>query len=64
MDYTQYEERTAEYMRLVISMMKKHAIAQTPANYAVWYEYVSGNNANLMEALDDELAENGYLTEQ
>lgn len=64
MDYTEYEERTAEYMRLAISMMKKHGIAQTPANYAVWYEYVSGNNANLMEALDGELATHGQLTEQ
>ncbi|MCX4189321.1 GGDEF domain-containing protein [Methylophaga sp. OBS3] len=64
MDYTEYEERTAEYMRLAISMMKKHGIATTPANYAVWYEYVSGNNANLMDALDAELAETGRLTEQ
>ena len=64
MDYTEYEERTAEYMRLAISMMKKHGIAQTPANYAVWYEYVSGNNANLMDALDEQLAEHGQLTEQ
>ncbi|MDT8310334.1 MAG: GGDEF domain-containing protein [Methylophaga sp.] len=64
MDYTEYEERTSEYMRLAISMMKKHGIATTPANYAVWYEYVSGNNANLMEALDQQLAEHGLLTEQ
>lgn len=64
MDYTEYEERTSEYMRLAISMMKKHGIATTPANYAVWYEYVSGNNANLMEALDQQLTEHGLLTEQ
>lgn len=64
MDYSEYEERTAEYMRLAISMMKKHGIASTPANYAVWYEYVSGKNATLMDALDQEIEQNGRLTEK
>lgn len=64
MDYSEYEERTAECMRLAISMMKKHGIASTPANYAVWYEYVSGKNATLMDALDQEIEQNGRLTEK
>ncbi|AFJ01295.1 GGDEF domain protein [Methylophaga frappieri] len=51
-------------MRLAISMMKKHSIATTPANYAVWFEYVSGNNADLMRAMDDVLAQHGSLTDQ
>lgn len=64
MNYSEYEERTAEYMRLAISMMKKHGIASTPANYAVWYEYVSGKNATLMDALDQEIESHGRLTEK
>lgn len=64
MVYTEYEEQAAEYMRLAVPLMQKHSIAMTPANYAVWFEYVSGSNQALIDALDREVEENGRLTDQ
>jgi diguanylate cyclase len=52
MDYNEYEDQAAEYMRLAIPLMKKYGVAMTPANYAVWYEYVSGNNAGLNQEIN------------
>lgn len=64
MDYTEYEEQAAEFMRLAVPLMQKHGIALTPANYAVWFEYVSGSNLALIDALDKEIEEKGRLTDQ
>lgn len=64
MDYTEYEDQAAEFMRLAVPLMKKHGIAMTPANYAVWFEYVSGSNVALVDALDKEIEEKGRLTDQ
>jgi len=64
MEYSEYEDQAAEYMRLAIPLMKKHGIAMTPANYAVWYEYVSGNNIALKDAVDDHIDDTGTLTDQ
>ena len=64
MDYTEYEDQAAEFMRLAVPLMQKHGIAMTPANYAVWFEYVSGSNVALVDALDKEIEEKGRLTDQ
>jgi len=64
MEYSEYHDQAAEYMRLAIPMMKKHGVAMTPANYAVWYEYVSGNNVALKDAVDDHIDDTGTLTDQ
>jgi len=58
MDYNEHHEKAAEYMRLAVPMMKKNGVAMTPANYAVWYEYVSGGNAALISAIDNQI--DGY----
>lgn len=50
-----YQDQAAEYMRLALPLMKKHGIALTPTNYTVWFEYVSGNNFALREAVDKHL---------
>lgn len=63
MEYSEYQEKAAEYMRLALPLMTKHDIAMTPANYAVWYEYVSGNNAILNDELDKQIAQDGKLTD-
>lgn len=52
MDYNEYQDQAAEYMRLAIPLMKKYGVAMTPANYAVWYEYVAGSNAGLNQEID------------
>jgi diguanylate cyclase len=64
MEYNEYQEQAAEYMRLAIPLMRKHEIAMTPANYAVWYEYVSGTNIALKDALDEHIDEHGRLTDK
>jgi len=64
MDYNEYHDQAAEYMRMALPLMNKYGIAMTPANYAVWYEYVSGNNIALKDAVDDHLEESGTLSDQ
>ncbi|EMR12680.1 diguanylate cyclase [Methylophaga lonarensis MPL] len=64
MDNQEHSEQAAEFMRLAIPLMKKHDVAMTPANYALWFEYVSGTNAALMEAVDRELEDTGTLGEE
>ena len=64
MEYNEYHDQAAEYMRLALPMMKKHGIAMTPANYAVWYEYVAGNNEALKHAVDASVDDNERLTEK
>jgi diguanylate cyclase len=64
MDYNEYQEKAAEYMRLAVPLMHKNGIAMTPANYAVWYEYVSGNNAALVDAVDAQIEANNQFTDK
>ncbi|MCB2426705.1 GGDEF domain-containing protein [Methylophaga pinxianii] len=64
MKYSENEERTAEWMRLALSKMKQYEISPTPANYALWFEYVSGTNLALVEAVDREIELTGKLTVQ
>lgn len=64
MEYSEYQEQAAEYMRLALPLMKKHGIAMTPANYAVWYEYVAGNNEALRFAVDASVDDNERLSEK
>jgi diguanylate cyclase len=52
-----YQDQAAEYMRLALPLMKKHGLALTPTNYTIWFEYVSGNNFALREAIDKHLNE-------
>ena len=46
-------DRSSEYLRLTLPLMSKYKVPVTPENYAVWYEYVSGGNLSLTEAIDD-----------
>ncbi|MFT7414184.1 MAG: diguanylate cyclase [Methylophagaceae bacterium] len=64
MDYNEYQEKAAEYMRLAVPLMKKNGVAMTPANYAVWYEYVSGGNVALNDAVDSQMDGNERLTDK
>lgn len=53
--------KSAEYLRLALPVMSRHGIPVTPINYAVLYEYVSGNNQQLNQKLDDMLRNNKQL---
>lgn len=45
-------EQHAEYLRQCIPLMVKNNIPTDPINYAIWYEYVAGRNAQLTQELD------------
>ena len=51
MKYEQDQNASAEILRLVIQKMSVHPAAFTPQNYAVWYEYATGINRSLNEAI-------------
>ena len=37
------KDEAAEFLRLTLPMMSKYQIPVTPANYAVWFDYTSGD---------------------
>lgn len=50
--YKSNPEYNAELLRQSIPLMMKNNISTHPINYAIWYEYVAGNNAHLNNAVD------------
>ncbi|ARU58560.1 signal transduction diguanylate cyclase [Oleiphilus messinensis] len=40
------------YLKLALPEMSKRNIPTTPQNYAVWYEYIAGNNGALRKEID------------
>jgi diguanylate cyclase len=52
MVYTETKEKSAELLRTALGLMNQHDAAFNPITYAVWYEYASGINARLNQALD------------
>lgn len=57
MQYQESFEQAAEYVRLALPLMAKHAIPASPQHYTVWYEYVTGRNPVLQEAIEEALQE-------
>ena len=55
MNYTEDKSQAGEYLRLALGRMAKHNLPATPVNYTVWYEYVSGRNLRLKNAVDRSL---------
>jgi diguanylate cyclase len=45
-------EESAGYVRLALPLMSQYNIPITPRNYSIWYDYVSGKNKELREAID------------
>ena len=64
MKYRDSVEKSAEYLRLALSLMAKQAAAMHPVSYAIWYEYAAGNNASLKAALDEHLKNGTVLDEK
>lgn len=60
MEYHDSIEKSAEYLRLALAQMTKHAAGMHPVSYAVWYEYVAGINPSLRQQVD-ELTRDGKL---
>ena len=64
MRYSDSIEKSAEYLRLALPLMSKQAAAMHPVSYAVWYEYVSGNNASLKARVDEHIESGAVLDEK
>ncbi len=60
--YDASPEQNAQYLRQTLPLMMKNNISADPINYAIWYEYVSGNNAQLKKDLDELLSLNQQVT--
>ncbi len=56
-------ERAAEYLRLALPLMTRHGVPVTPQNYAIWYDYVNGDNPELNAEIDRLLGEQRQFTE-
>lgn len=48
-------QKASENLRQIIPLINKHKTPVNPVNYAVWYEYVSGDNRQLSRELDKQL---------
>jgi diguanylate cyclase len=53
--YTQSREQSAELVRIVLSLMGQHDAAFHPVSFAVWYEFASGINPRLKQAIETSL---------
>lgn len=62
MTTTETLEQTGEFLRLALRYMGERRIPVNPENYAVWYEYVSGNSAELKEVMDRYMASGREFT--
>ncbi len=51
--YQDASPKAAEYLRQALPLMSQNGVATNPINYAIWYEYVSGDNHALVEAVDE-----------
>ena len=61
MRYSQDRETSGEILRLLIQKMAGHPAAFTPLNYAVWYEFTTGINPALSQAMNNFLADGKKL---
>ncbi len=51
--YEDASPKAAEYLRQALPLMSKNKVATNPINYAIWYEYVSGENQALVSAVNN-----------
>lgn len=64
MYYTDSMEQSSEYLRLALDHMGRFNIPVDPINYTVWYEYVSGKNEALQNAINNLLNHEETITVQ
>lgn len=55
-------QQASENLRRTLPLVNQHKTPVNPVNYAVWYEYVSGDNAQLNDAIDRRLQNNEPIT--
>ena len=64
MRYDDTIEDSRQYRRLTLELIGKYKLSTDPVNYCIWYEYVSGKNAELNAAIDKHLKANGAFSEE
>lgn len=64
MEYPEKFEQALAYAGQALALMQKHQVAPHPGNFAVWYDYVSGNHPDLRRALDILISNNVDFDEQ
>ena len=52
MNYSESNSQAGEFLRLTLGFLAQHNLSATPVNYTVWYEYASGKNSKLRQAID------------
>jgi diguanylate cyclase len=57
MKYTEDALEAAQYLREAIPLMVKHKVHANPRNFALWYAYVSQQNNDLVQEIDNAIAE-------
>lgn len=55
-------QQASENLRRTLPLVNQYKTPVNPVNYAVWYEYVSGDNAELVAAIDTRLHKNEPIT--
>ncbi len=60
--YNDEAQKASENLRQALPLLNKHKTPVNPVNYAVWYEYVSGNNQELASVIDKRLSKNEPIT--
>lgn len=55
MNYSESSPQSGEFLRLPLGFLAKHNLSAIPVNYTVWYEYASGKNPKLKQAIDRRL---------
>ena len=58
MNYSESSPQAGEFLRLTLGFLAKYNLSATPVNYTVWYEYASGKNPKLKQAIDRMLENN------
>ena len=61
--YQESPEQAAEYLRQTLPWLAKFKLPMNPVNYAIGYDYISGNNRRLREAIDNLSKNQQTLTE-
>lgn len=62
--YSDNYQIASEHLRQVLPFLAKHEIPASPLNYQIAYDYISGSNPLLNQALDKILENSSKLTQQ
>jgi len=62
--YTHPTQKATENLRRALPYINKHKTPVNPVNYAVWYEFVSGENEALSRAINERLNNDEVITDE